>query len=137
MVDGPWGSNSPRPRFKFTAAWASSKKPVPPNIIAIPRIAPIYEGTNGIQSRDLMGRKVLRDGGETARGYIEEMRKYAAAAAMLDAPYSIIGENLSKAIDALANTTDWLVEHGGKSPALAFAGRTPILIYLARRQAVR
>ena len=86
------------------------------------RIAPIYEGTNGIQSRDLMGRKVLRDGGETARGYIEEMREYAAAAAMLDAPYSIIGENLSTALDALTNTTDWLVEHGGKSPALAFAG---------------
>ena len=86
------------------------------------RIAPIYEGTNGIQSRDLMGRKVLRDGGGTARGYIEEMREYAAAAATLDAPYSIIGENLSTALDALTNTTNWLVENGGKSPALAFAG---------------
>ena len=100
------------------------------------RIAPIYEGTNGIQSRDLMGRKVLRDGGETARGYIEEMREYAAAA-HARRPYSIIGENLSKALDALANTTDWLVEHGGKSPALALRGRTPILISSARRQAVR
>jgi alkylation response protein AidB-like acyl-CoA dehydrogenase len=33
------------------------------------RILPIYEGTNGIQARDLVGRKVIKDGGETMRGW--------------------------------------------------------------------
>lgn len=36
------------------------------------RILPIYEGTNGIQSADLAFRKILRDGGETLKTYLEE-----------------------------------------------------------------
>src|SRR5208282_1223456 len=39
------------------------------------RIAPIYEGTNGIQANDLIGRKLGRDGGETARRFIAAMRE--------------------------------------------------------------
>jgi alkylation response protein AidB-like acyl-CoA dehydrogenase len=38
------------------------------------RIAPIYEGTNGIQANDLVGRKLARDGGETAAALIAEIR---------------------------------------------------------------
>ena len=38
------------------------------------RIAPIYEGTNGIQANDLVGRKLARDRGEAARELISEMR---------------------------------------------------------------
>src|SRR5207248_11645035 len=38
------------------------------------RIAPIYEGTNGIQANDLVGRKLGRDQGEAARVLIAEMR---------------------------------------------------------------
>src|SRR5690349_10641957 len=37
------------------------------------RIAPIYEGTNGIQAMDLLGRKVLRDQGKTMQGLIAEI----------------------------------------------------------------
>jgi len=91
------------------------------------RIAPIYEGTNGIQARDLVGRKVLRDQGKTAKIYIAEMREIATAAAGLEAPCAEIGSNLARAIDALAETTDWLIENGGKTPALAFAGATAYL----------
>jgi len=39
------------------------------------RIAPIYEGTNGIQANDLVGRKLGRDQGEAARELIAEMRQ--------------------------------------------------------------
>lgn len=42
------------------------------------RILPIYEGTNGIQAADLAFRKVLRDGGEVAHGYIKMLGKIAA-----------------------------------------------------------
>lgn len=38
------------------------------------RIAQIYEGTNGIQAMDLIGRKVLRDGGETLRALLVSLR---------------------------------------------------------------
>tara|TARA_B100000676_G_scaffold110582_1_gene110505 strand:- start:2838 stop:4625 length:1788 start_codon:yes stop_codon:yes gene_type:complete len=86
------------------------------------RIAPIYEGTNGIQARDLMGRKILRDRGETVYSFIEEMRGYAASAKMLEPPYGIIGDNLSTALDALTSATKWLIKNGEKSKALAFAG---------------
>src|SRR5512146_400614 len=43
------------------------------------RITPIYEGTNGIQAADLIGRKVARDKGETIRGVIAEMREVVDA----------------------------------------------------------
>jgi hypothetical protein len=38
------------------------------------RIAPIYEGTNGIQAMDLVGRKLAMDGGAAMRGVIAEVR---------------------------------------------------------------
>ncbi len=87
------------------------------------RIAPIYEGTNGIQARDLVGRKVLRDRGVTAKAYIAEMREIAGATDQQAA----MGRNLSSAVDALDGATDWLIEHGGRTPALAFAGATAYL----------
>ena len=37
------------------------------------RILPIYEGTNGIQALDLMGRKTLRDGGQAVSELFEDM----------------------------------------------------------------
>src|SRR6201999_2574341 len=45
------------------------------------RIAEIYEGTNGIQANDLIGRKLTRDGGATARALIGEMRAVDAGLA--------------------------------------------------------
>jgi hypothetical protein len=43
-------------------------------IVRDARIAQVYEGTNGIQAMDLIGRKVLRDGGDTLRTLISVMR---------------------------------------------------------------
>ncbi|MHA3098872.1 acyl-CoA dehydrogenase C-terminal domain-containing protein [Acinetobacter brisouii] len=40
------------------------------------RIAQIYEGTNGIQSQDLIGRKVIKNNGEFLYEYIEEIRNF-------------------------------------------------------------
>lgn len=91
------------------------------------RIAPIYEGTNGIQARDLVGRKVLRDQGKTAKTYIAEMTDIADAATRLDGTCGDIGSTLRATIDALSGATDWLIENGSKTPALAFAGATGYL----------
>jgi alkylation response protein AidB-like acyl-CoA dehydrogenase len=56
------------------------------------RIAQIYEGTNGIQAQDLIGRKVLRDGGATLSAFVDRLRAelprdarhYAATTAEFD-----------------------------------------------------
>ena len=70
-------------------------------IVRDARIAPIYEGTNGVQALDLVARKVLRDGGATMRRFIDQM---AADPALPEhAPA------LRSALDRLANVTDWVV----------------------------
>ena len=43
------------------------------------RIKPIYEGTNGIQAMDLLGRKVLMDGGERLQALLAELRAMTAS----------------------------------------------------------
>ncbi len=84
------------------------------------RIAPIYEGTNGIQAIDLAGRKVAREGGETMMALITDMR--ASIAAMGHAH-----ERLSKAVDALERATKWIVETHAENPVTALAGAVPYL----------
>jgi len=70
------------------------------------RILPIYEGTNGIQAIDLIGRKFLRDGGEAMAELIEEMRGVAdALAATAEAA---LGRALGAGIDALARAGAWI-----------------------------
>jgi acyl-CoA dehydrogenase len=67
------------------------------------RIASIYEGTNGIQAIDLVGRKVLRDGGATVSAFISDMRA-------VDAPLANAGEDLAVVRQALARGLDELVQ---------------------------
>ena len=87
------------------------------------RIAPIYEGTNGIQAIDLVMRKLPMDDGVVVVGYLEEME---ATAAELVAATGLgpIGEALQRAIGDLRKTTEWLL-HAAKVDALA--GATPYL----------
>jgi len=93
------------------------------------RIAPIYEGTNGIQANDLVGRKLMRDRGATARDFIAGIRAsgadLAAQAAGGDLP--AIRAALAEGATALARSTDWLIETHGANPALALAGASPYL----------
>jgi alkylation response protein AidB-like acyl-CoA dehydrogenase len=67
------------------------------------RIASIYEGTNGIQAIDLVGRKLLRDGGATVSAFISDMRA-------VDAPLANAGEDLATVRHALARGLDELVQ---------------------------
>ncbi len=90
------------------------------------RIAPIYEGTNGIQARDLVGRKVLRDRGVTAKEFFAEARETATELADNE-ELALLRSTLTEALDALESATDWLIEIGPDNAALAFAGATPYL----------
>jgi len=84
------------------------------------RILPIYEGTNGIQALDLLGRKLLRDEGAAMTLLIHELRSGLPEAPELRAP-------LAAAIEALDHATAWLLEEGGKALPWGAAGATPYL----------
>ncbi|MEM9898789.1 MAG: acyl-CoA dehydrogenase [Pseudomonadota bacterium] len=113
------------------------------------RIAAIYEGTNGIQAIDLVGRKLQGDGGAAAKEFIGEARAEAAAAKDAGTPETtLIAARLTKAADALEASTDWLLAAAKKDQHDVLAGATPYLkqfgnvaggVYLARgaRTAVR
>ena len=87
------------------------------------RIASIYEGTNGIQANDLVGRKVARDKGAGANAFIamvRELDRELAAAAGDD--IAAIRTRLAGGADALAGATRWLVETYPSDPRSVAAG---------------
>ncbi len=91
------------------------------------RIAPIYEGTNGIQAMDLVGRKLgLRMGGVVN----DLMARMTATVAELDAAgaeYESIARNLGDAVETLSDATSWIMTSGLADPKEALAGATPYL----------
>ncbi|CAN5807301.1 acyl-CoA dehydrogenase [soil metagenome] len=92
------------------------------------RILPIYEGTNGIQARDLVGRKVAKDGGETMLALVAEMR--ALADEMANAPgddLAVIRAAVLTAADALEDATKWVAESAKTDLLSALAGSVPFL----------
>ena len=87
------------------------------------RISTIYEGTTGIQANDLVGRKVGREAGTTARTLIAEMEKLVSQLASSgDADLRVIGDRLRQAVDSLRHATDWVVQTYGSDPAAVAAG---------------
>ena len=92
------------------------------------RIAPIYEGTNGIQAIDLVARKLPMAGGAAVRGYLDELRKTVAAVkAANDPAFGATGARLSDAVDSLDRATAWLLSKLDNAPDSALAGATPYL----------
>ncbi|WP_297800312.1 acyl-CoA dehydrogenase [uncultured Brevundimonas sp.] len=72
------------------------------------RITPIYEGTNGIQAMDLVGRKLSMDNGESAKRLIEEMK---ATLHQLSSIYSGKPvERFANAIESVEDATLWLLD---------------------------
>ena len=92
------------------------------------RIAPIYEGTNGIQANDLVGRKLLRDGGMAAQELLAEMRALDAVLAAQPGDHiAAIRRPLLSGVDALALATQWMVEQSASALPNALAGAVPYL----------
>jgi alkylation response protein AidB-like acyl-CoA dehydrogenase len=93
------------------------------------RITPIYEGTNGIQALDLVGRKVARDGGEGVRAFLADVDATlnALKTAGDDTTMAATYKRLSAARDALSVATDWVV---ATMPSDAAAGAAPSALYL-------
>ena len=70
-------TRSPPSACRSTAAWASSRKPGAAQYVRDVRITTIYEGTTGIQSNDLLGRKLGRDRGATMQALLADMETRA------------------------------------------------------------
>jgi 3-(methylthio)propanoyl-CoA dehydrogenase len=87
------------------------------------RITTIYEGTTGIQAGDLVGRKIAREGGATAKAWIAEVKKLDAQLA----GFPSIRQNLAAGIQAVADCVDFIVANSGKDVKGVFAGAVPFL----------
>jgi acyl-CoA dehydrogenase len=80
------------------------------------RITAIYEGTNGIQAQDLLGRKVLRDGGRALATLVAEIRQTVAAMPAGDARVESLRRGLGVAVDRVEAVTRYLLD-GARSDA--------------------
>jgi alkylation response protein AidB-like acyl-CoA dehydrogenase len=77
------------------------------------RITQIYEGTNGIQALDLMGRKVVGNGGAFYQLFSDEVRGYAADA---DAALQEFTQPLIHALDRLDALTAGVLDRAANDP---------------------
>jgi hypothetical protein len=90
------------------------------------RITAIYEGTNGIQALDLVRRKLGRDGGQAALGFVGQVAAVArdlAAAAELEG----LRRRLDAAVDALGMATRWMTAAVERDSDEAAAGASDYL----------
>jgi 3-(methylthio)propanoyl-CoA dehydrogenase len=87
------------------------------------RIAPIYEGTNGIQALDLVGRKLPYDGGAFVKGFLADARTEVDA---LPAELAAIADGVRAGLDALEEATAWIAARR-ETPLDVFAGASPYL----------
>ncbi|QEW05988.1 acyl-CoA dehydrogenase C-terminal domain-containing protein [Nitrincola iocasae] len=81
------------------------------------RILPIYEGTNGIQALDLVGRKVLLDKGEALTLLLSEMRETI----VLGGAFADLAADLEQAVVAIETARDELLAGAADDPQLAGA----------------
>jgi alkylation response protein AidB-like acyl-CoA dehydrogenase len=100
------------------------------------RIAQIYEGTNGIQAMDLVGRKLPKDGGRAVRAFFDMVAREIAdaknpppsgevSAGQADGGGNAAAEvaaALEPALQDLQAATIWLAQHGMADPDNAGAG---------------
>ena len=82
------------------------------------RIAPIYEGTNGIQAIDLVGRKLRMDDGAAMRSLCAEIAETAESLGAV-ADLAGVGRRLAAGVSALERATDWVLANGGPASLTA------------------
>jgi len=77
------------------------------------RITQIYEGTNGIQSLDLMGRKIVGSGGSYYKHFADEIKAFVASA---DASLAEFTKPLAAAVQNLDELTAWVLDRAKSNP---------------------
>ena len=90
------------------------------------RITTIYEGTTGIQAMDLVGRKIAREAGATAKAWLSTLRQLDADLAKSgNADIKALRASFARGVQALADGVEFIVAE--KNPHAAFAGAVPFL----------
>ncbi len=79
------------------------------------RILPIYEGANGVQALDLVGRKLLGDGGKAYNDYVDLIESFLAENKD-DAGVAIMAPALQRGLDDLKTATQWLFDNLAQNP---------------------
>jgi alkylation response protein AidB-like acyl-CoA dehydrogenase len=90
------------------------------------RIAQIYEGTNGIQAMDLVGRKLPQEGGRLAERFFAQVRATIGAGGAI-AGADEVTRPLAAALSRLEDATARVLARGGDDPAEAGAAATDYL----------
>ncbi|KXJ44718.1 MAG: acyl-CoA dehydrogenase [Cycloclasticus sp. Phe_18] len=73
----------------------------------------IYEGTNGIQAMDLIGRKLSMNGGQLPADFFADVKSELASA---ESTLDFITQPLTEALNALAEVTNWVVNSKENNP---------------------
>ncbi|MEO6122508.1 MAG: acyl-CoA dehydrogenase [Ilumatobacteraceae bacterium] len=95
------------------------------------RIAPIYEGTNGIQAMDLVGRKVSRDNGAAMTTLLDQIITTVDSASNV-ATLKSAADSLRHAVDAVRAVTAWVVDTMRADSPAVLAGATAYLELAAK-----
>lgn len=85
------------------------------------RIAMIYEGTNGVQAMDLVGRKLAQNGGRAVQAFFKLVAEEAAAA-KAEPQLAEFAGRLEGALGELKASTMWLAQNGFQNPNHVGAG---------------
>ena len=92
------------------------------------RIMAIYEGTNGIQANDLIGRKILRESGSSMLRLISDMRDDITGATVAEGgPLAVIVLATRQSIDDLESAVDWILHSASNDPEGVSAGAAAFL----------
>ncbi len=92
------------------------------------RITTIYEGTTAIQSNDLVGRKLGREGGVTAKALVQVMRQTEVALSKAAGEdLAAIRISFSAGLTAFSDCVDWIAANYEKDIKAVHAGSVPFL----------
>ncbi len=84
------------------------------------RILPIYEGTNGIQALDFIGRKCLRDGGEVVRVLLADMQATVDQLASAHGGVVNLRNRLRQSIEQCQEALNYVLENSSDSQGIAY-----------------
>ncbi|MEO1293335.1 MAG: acyl-CoA dehydrogenase C-terminal domain-containing protein [Pseudomonadota bacterium] len=91
------------------------------------RIAMIYEGANGVQALDLVGRKLPMEGGRPIMAWFQDLRAFLKAHEADPAIKADFLDPLTDAANDLQTAAEFLMKHGAKDPDAALAGSTDFM----------
>jgi len=118
-----WGSEAANIALQCFGGYGYIKDTGAEQFVRDVRITQIYEGTNGIQSLDLVRRKLSIGGGAGVREFFAMVRQ-SIAAAENDAPIAPMADALRTALGSLEEATAWMQQRAGGDANDAAGGLT-------------